>query len=320
MADQLTNLFPFWLLLIGAIALRWPQIFIGLNQGNLPVLILTLIMLGMGLTLSLDDFRRVGRLPRAVLTGFCAQYLIMPFLGWAIAAALRLPPALAVGLILVGTCPGGTASNLITYIARADVALSVVMTLASTLAAVVMTPVLTQFLAGAYVPVNGWLLFAQTLQVVILPVAIGVALNRWAPRLVRQVLPIAPLLSVVGICLICAATFSANAEAILQQGRQMLLGVFLLHSLGFALGWGFAKLCGYSQAIARTIAIEVGMQNSGLAIILARQAFPLLPLAAAVGAISGVMHSLIGSFLAVIWRSQAKRQLEQEQPYNSLTM
>lgn len=320
MADRLTNLFPFWLLVIGAIALRWPQVFIGLNQGNLPVLILTLVMLGMGLTLSLDDFRRVSRLPKAVLTGFCAQYLIMPFLGWAIAAALRLPPALAVGLILVGTCPGGTASNLITYIARADVALSVVMTLASTLAAVILTPLLTQFLAGAYVPVNGWILFAQTLQVVILPIAIGVALNRYAPRLVRQVLPIAPLLSVVGVCLICAATFSANAEAILQQGGQMLLGVCLLHSLGFALGLGFAKLCGYSNAIARTIAIEVGMQNSGLAIILARQAFPLLPLAAAVGAISGVMHSLIGSFLAVIWRSQAQRQPESTQPHNSLTM
>jgi BASS family bile acid:Na+ symporter len=298
-------LFPLWMILSGIAALSWPDRLTPMSQGSLVVLMLAFIMLCMGLTLSVEDFRRIARMPRAVAIGFVAQYSIMPLLGWGVAQALNLPPQFAVGLILVGCCPGGTASNLVTYIAGADVALSVVMTVCSTLAAVVFTPLLTQLYAGALVPVDSWLLFTQTLQVVIIPVVLGVALNSWAPRLVASIMPIAPLLSVIGVCFICAVMFAAHAPAILDHGLELILAVGLLHGGGFLFGYYFAKAFGYEHQSARTISIEVGMQNSGLAIVLAKQAFPLLPLAPIVGAVSAVMHSLLGSVLAVLWRTQS---------------
>jgi BASS family bile acid:Na+ symporter len=300
--QRLTLLFPLWMILSGAIALHWPRWLATMNQGSLMVLLLAFIMLCMGLTLTAGDFRRIARMPREVLIGFAAQYSIMPALAWTVAQGLGLPPHFALGLILVGCCPGGTASNLVTHIAGADVALSVVMTVCSTLAAVAATPLLTQLLAGAMVPVDAWLLFKQTVQVVILPVVLGVLLNRWAPRLVAAIMPVAPVLSVMGVCFICAVVIAANAGAILEYGLQLILAVALLHAGGFLIGYHFARMFGCQHRSARTISIEVGMQNSGLAIVLAKQAFPLLPLAPVVGAISAVMHSLLGSLLAVIWR------------------
>ncbi|MBA4143495.1 MAG: bile acid:sodium symporter family protein [Nitrosospira sp.] len=305
MLQKLTLLFPLWMVSAGAVALCWPEWLIALNQGPLLVLILAFIMLCMGLTLTFDDFRRIARMPRMVAAGFAAQYTIMPLMAWAVAHTLALPPYFTVGLILVGCCPGGTASNLVSYIAGADVALSVVMTVCSTLAAVFFTPLLTQLLVGAMVPVDTWLLFKQTLQVVIVPVILGVLLNRWAPRLVTRVMPFAPLLSVLGVCFICAVVIAANVEAILNHGFRLMLAAALLHGSGFLIGYNFARVLGFHRQSARTISIEVGMQNSGLAIVLARQAFPLLPLAPVVGAVSAVMHSLLGSLLAVLWRRRS---------------
>jgi BASS family bile acid:Na+ symporter len=157
------------------------------------------------------------------------------------------------------------------------------------------------------VPVDTWLLFKQTLQVVIIPVVLGVLLNQWVPRAVAGVMPVAPLLSVIGVCFICAVVFAANAEAILAYGGELVLATALLHGGGFLMGYSFAQMLGYQGQSARTISIEVGMQNSGLAIVLAKQAFPLLPLAPVVGAVSAVMHSLLGSLLAVLWRTRAPR-------------
>lgn len=305
MLQRLALLFPLWMILSGVIALYRPDWLIAMNLGPVMVLILAFIMLCMGLTLTLEDFGRIARMPKAVAIGFAAQYSIMPLLAWGVAHALDLPPQFAVGLILVGCCPGGTASNLVTYIAGADVALSVVMTVCSTLAAVILTPLLTQLFAGAMVPVDTWLLFKQTFQVVIIPVVLGVLLNRWAPRLVMRVMPVAPLLSVMGVCFICAVVLAANAEAILKHGLQLILAAALLHGGGFLIGYNFARIFGCQQQSARTISIEVGMQNSGLAIVLAKQAFPLLPLAPVVGAVSAVMHSLLGSLLAVLWRARS---------------
>ncbi|CAE6511959.1 Uncharacterized sodium-dependent transporter YocS [Nitrosomonas nitrosa] len=302
MLQRLTLLFPLWTILASIFALFWPEWWAPLNQGSLMVLILAFIMLCMGLTLSFDDFHRIVHMPKAVAIGFIAQYTIMPLLAWGIAYTLGLPPHFAVGLILVGCCPGGTASNLVTYIAKADVALSVVMTVCSTLAAVILTPLLTELFAGALVPVDTWMLFKQTFQVVIIPVVLGVLLNRWAPTLVQRVIPLAPLLSVLGVCVICAVVFAANAESILKHGSELILAAALLHGGGFLLGYQLARIVGYSNQSARTISVEVGMQNSGLAIVLAKQAFPLLPLAPVVGAVSAVMHSILGSLLAVRWR------------------
>ncbi|MCO6428608.1 bile acid:sodium symporter family protein [Nitrosomonas communis] len=304
MLQQLTLLFPLWAIVASAMALCWPHWFAPLNQGSIMVSMLAFIMLCMGLTLTFDDFRRIMRIPKAVVIGFVAQYSIMPLLAWGIASALNLPPHFAIGLILVGCCPGGTASNLVTYIAKADVALSVLMTVCSTLAAVIFTPLLTHLFAGALVPVDSWMLFQQTLQVVIIPIILGVLLNRWAPQLVQRVMPVAPLLSVLGVCVICAVVFAAHAVSILNHGAELILAAVLLHGGGFLLGYYFARAAGCSSHSARTISVEVGMQNSGLAIVLAKQAFPLLLLAPVVGAVSAVTHSLLGSMLAVLWRTR----------------
>ena len=266
---------------------------------------LAVIMIGMGITLEFNDFRRVARMPRQVAIGVITHFTIMPLLGWSIARGFELEPQLAVGLILVACCPCGTASNVVNYIARSDVALSVLMTLCSTFAAVVMTPLLTQWLAGAYVDVDGWSLFINTLQVVAAPVLLGMVLNRYTPRLVRTVLPAAPLLSVTVIALICASIIGSNAQTVKDAGLRLLGAVALLHGGGFALGYWLARLLRLDEIVCRTISIEVGMQNSGLGAVLARSSFPQLALAPVPAAISASFHSIIGSLLAAWWRLAA---------------
>lgn len=296
-----TNLFPLWVLLGGVAALIHPPLFTWF-RGPFIVWGLAIIMLGMGVTLSVDDFKRVLKMPRAIAVGFAAQYLIMPALGWSIARLLRLDTPLAVGLILVACCPGGTASNVVTYLARANVALSVLMTMCSTFAAIVLTPLLTKWLAGTYVPVDAWSLFFDTIKVVLAPLLLGLFLHHAFPRAVRAVLPAAPLVSVVVIALICASVIGQRAGDIRQSGGLLLGAVFLLHAGGFALGYIFARLFGYDETIRRTISIEVGMQNSGLGVVLAQNNFPQMPATATPCAISAVFHSVIGSLLAGLWR------------------
>jgi BASS family bile acid:Na+ symporter len=277
-------------------------------RGEAIVVGLAVIMLGMGITLSVDDFARVATRPGTVAAGFVAQFLIMPTAGWLVATLCDLETPFAVGLILVACCPGGTASNVVTYIARADVALSVLMTTCTTLGAVVLTPLLTKLLAGRLVEVDAWGLFFSTLQVVVLPVAAGVAINRWLPGVVRTVMPIAPLVSVLTIALVCASIIGQNAAAVTASGPRLLLAVALLHTIGFGVGHLFARLLGYDRTVARTISIEVGMQNSGLGVVLAQKHFPAEPLTAVPCAISSVVHSVIGSLLAGWWRLRADDQ------------
>jgi len=299
-----TNAFPLWVLAGGVVALFHPAWFTWFS-GPWIVWGLAVIMLGMGLTLTFDDFRSVGRMPKAVLLGFVGQYTIMPFLGWAVAKLLVLDTPFAVGLILIACCPGGTASNVVTYLARANVCLSVVMTLCSTLAAVFMTPLLTSWLAGTLVKVDAWGLFFSTFQVVVLPVIIGVIVNRWAPRLVRRTLAALPLVSVLVIALICSSIIGGSAPAIRGAALRLLGAVFLLHAGGFALGYAFARATGFDRIVARTVSIEVGMQNSGLGVVLARRHFAD-PLTAVPCAISSVFHSVIGSVLAGWWRWRSR--------------
>lgn len=296
----LANLFPVWVVLGGLLALMHPPWFTWFGSGAI-TWGLAVIMLGMGITLSVDDFKAVARMPRAVATGVAAQYLIMPLLGWSLAHLLSLPTAYAVGLILVSCCPGGTASNVVTFIARANVALSVLMTMCSTFAAVAMTPLLTKGLAGTLVPVPAWGLFLSTVQVVLVPLVLGLTLHHLAPRVVRAVLPAAPLVSVLTIVLICASIIGGSAPAVKASGGKLLLAVGLLHAGGFGLGYGFARLFGYEELVRRTVSIEVGMQNSGLGVVLARGHFAD-PLTAVPCAISATFHSVIGSVLAGLWR------------------
>ncbi|RLS35045.1 MAG: bile acid:sodium symporter family protein [Planctomycetota bacterium] len=299
--DRLANAFPVWVLLACGLALLWPEMF-SWFRGNAIVVGLAVIMLGMGLTLSIDDFRRVASRPGAVVAGCIGQFLIMPLAGWGVATALGLETPFAVGLILVACCPGGTASNVVTYLARADVALSVIMTTCTTLAAVVLTPLLTKFLAGRLIEVDALGLFLSTLQVVVLPVVGGMAVNRWLPGVVACVLPGAPLVSVITIALVCASVIGQNAPAVRSAGPRLLVAVGLLHAIGFAVGYLWARLFGYDRTISRTISIEVGMQNSGLGVVLAQRHFPAEPLTAVPCAISSVVHSCIGSLLAGWWR------------------
>ncbi|WP_341326707.1 bile acid:sodium symporter family protein [Methylotuvimicrobium sp. KM2] len=299
--NLLANLFPFWVIACSGLALFFPAWFTWFS-GPMIVWGLAIIMIGMGITLSFEDFRRVTRTTRPGLIGVVAQFAVMPLLGWAIAYGFSLNPQLAVGLILVACCPGGTASNVVSYIANADVALSVLMTMCSTFAAVVMTPLLTHWLAGAYVPVDAWSLFFNTLQVVILPVLSGMLLNRYTPRLVQAVTPIAPLVSVMVIALICASIIGANASTIKDSALSLLSAVALLHLGGFTIGYAMARLMKLEEKAARTISIEVGMQNSGLGAVLAQSSFAQMALAPIPSAISASFHSIIGSMLAAWWR------------------
>jgi BASS family bile acid:Na+ symporter len=299
--EIVANLFPVWVLAACSLALFRPECFTWF-RGDAIVVGLGVIMLGMGITLSLDDFARVATRPTTVAVGFLGQFIIMPAAGWSVAQTFALEPPLAAGLILVACCPGGTASNVVTAIARADVALSVLMTACTTLGAVVLTPLLTKLLAGRLVEVDALGLFLSTLQVVVLPVAAGVAINRWLPGAVRLAAPVAPLVSVVVIALVCASITGQNAAAIRTSGPQLLAAVVAVHAIGFAVGHLFARLLGYDRIVARTISIEVGMQNSGLGVVLAQKHFPAEPLAAVPCAISSVVHSVIGSLLAAWWR------------------
>lgn len=301
----LTNAFPIWVLVCCALALVVPEGFTWF-RGPWIVWGLAVIMLGMGLTLKLEDFRGIRTMPKPVLIGFMGQYTIMPFLGWGLGIGLGLPTEYAVGLVLVACCPGGTASNVVTFITKADVCLSVVMTACSTLAAMVMTPLLTTTLVGTRVPVDALGLFLSTVQVVFIPVALGVLLNRFWPRAVHRVLPVAPLVSVVVIALICASIIGQRVDEVKACAGGLLLAVFLLHVGGFALGYGISRGLRLSERSARTVSIEVGMQNSGLGVVLANKHFinPAtgIALAAVPCAISAVMHSVIGSVCAGYWR------------------
>lgn len=289
------------------LALIHPTLFTWFS-GPLITLGLGFIMLGMGLTMQLDDFRRVLQTPQRVLWGVLLQFFVMPFLGWFLSRMFRLPAPFAVGLILVASCPGGTASNVISFLAKVDVPLSVTMTTVSTFTAVAMTPLLTKWLAGSLIHVDAWGLFLGTLQVVVLPVALGVIFNRFFPAMVRKVLPAAPLVAVMFIVLIVSSVVGAGKAQILNCGFRLIGAVFSLHAFGFLMGYLLAKIALRDEIVARTISIEVGMQNSGLGVVLARNNFTS-PLVAIPSAISSVFHSIIGSALASFWRRLAQRSL-----------
>ncbi|GAQ91177.1 BILE ACID-SODIUM SYMPORTER FAMILY PROTEIN [Klebsormidium nitens] len=305
-SSVLTNAFPVWVALSCALALYRPTLFTWI-QGQLTIWALGLTMLGMGTTLSFDDFKLALRIPKSFLAGVALQYTVMPALGYLIAHFLGLPHHFAVGIILVACCPGGTASNIVTFLAQGNVALSVLMTAASTFLAVVMTPLLTAWLAGTLVAVDAWGLFSSTLQVVLLPVLLGAALNRAFPLATAAIGHVAPLFAVFTVAAICGSAIGANAAAIWASGASLALAVFLLHSGGFCLGYTLAKLLGLDESSARTISIEVGMQNSVLGVVLATQNFPN-PLTAAPCAVSSVCHSVIASVLAGVWRMADRRK------------
>ncbi len=273
--------------------------------------LLGIVMFGMGLTLKPNDFRILFSHPKDVLIGTVAQFLIMPLLAFLLVKAFSLTPELAVGVILVGTCPGGTSSNVMTYLAKGDVALSVGITSASTILAPVMTPLLTYVYAGKTVDVNMLSMFLSIIQVVLLPIAIGFAVNRFFSRFAEKAIDVLPLVSTLAIVAIVGAVVSANAARLMGCGLLILIIVVLHNLLGYALGYAAAKLLKMDTTKRRAVAIEVGMQNSGLATSLATVHFAQYPLATIPGAVFSVWHNVSGAILANVFLRRTERK---EQP------
>lgn len=297
-SNKITAAFPYLVSLAAALSLVYPPLFTWF-QGPFITLGLGGIILGMGLTLKWGDFIKVGKTPKWIVLGLLLQFTLMPLLGWAIAFLFELPPFFAVGLILVSCCPGGTASNVIVYLAKADVALSVSMTALSTLSAIIATPILTSFLSGSYISVEANSLFMSTLKVVLLPIALGLILNQFYPAITKRIIPFAPPAAVTLIIFIVASIIGQGKDIILSSGFQLMLALMLLHFLGFLLGFFICFLIFKNATVAKTIAIEVGMQNSGLGVVLARENFSH-PSVAIPAALSSLIHSLYGSLFVAL--------------------
>lgn len=298
--SAIVRLFPLWVTVAGVAALVYPPAFTWFLDYGLVTPGLQIIMLGMGLTLEFSDFARVARTPAPILWGVLLQYTVMPLVGWGSSYLFDLPTPFAVGLILVCCCPGGTASNVIAYLAKADVALSVSMTAFSTMLAAACTPLLTTWLVGSRVDVDARGLLVTTAEVVLLPVVIGLVLRRYLPKVTEKILPFAPAAAVVMIVLIVAAILGAQKDAVLESGWRLLAAVVTAHTVGFFLGYVFGGLAGGFGNVARTISIEVGMQNSGLGAVLAQAHFAN-PLTAIPSALSAMTHCIIGSAVAAWW-------------------
>ncbi|MEM4657928.1 MAG: bile acid:sodium symporter family protein [Candidatus Methanosuratincola sp.] len=296
-----TGCFALWMLLFALFAFLVPSSLSRLTHVIPPLL--GVVMFGMGATLTGEDLRRVIARPVDVAVGTVAQYTFMPLIGYAVSSVLGLPPPLAVGVVLVGACPGGTASNVVTYLARGDLALSVTLTALSTFLAPILTPLLTYLLGGEWVsvPVKG--LFASTAEVVLLPVSLGLGLRRILNGKAELLAEAAPLVSALGIVFIVGVIVAANAGSIGASGPTLALAVVLHNALGFAAGFLVARALGMESTKVRAVSIEVGMQNSGLAVALASAHFGAL--AALPGAVFSIWHNVAGSLLAWWWRRRA---------------
>lgn len=300
----LVNNMALFVLLIGVVGAVRPQTltWVGPYVGWL----LGVVMFGMGMTLTFQDFKRVLQRPWEVLLGVVAQFLIMPLAAWFLVWLFALPPELAIGVVLVGTCPGGTASNVISYLAKGDVALSVSMTMATTLLAPVVTPTLTWLLAGSWIEVSFTAMMISIAQMVLLPLLLGLTAHHFFERTVEKILPVMPVVSVVTIVLLVGGVVALGAESLLDVGLLMAAIVVLHNAFGLVLGYGMARLFRLDSKKARTVSIEVGMQNSGMAASLAVLYFS--PAAAIPGAIFSVWHNISGSIVANYFARRDERK------------
>ena len=293
-------------LLVAALALLVPASFVWMDtQAINPML--GAIMFGMGLTLRWEDFRVVFSRPKDVIVGCLAQFTVMPLLAWLLARAFSLDEALTVGVVLVGCCPGGTASNVITYLAKGDLALSVGMTGVSTLLAPVLTPLLVWLLAGKTVDVDVAAMFLSILWVVILPIVAGLLVKRLLPKLTEQATAYLPALSSLAIAAIVLIIIAASAHKLLSGGL-VIVAVVMLHNIGgLSIGYLIARLLGLSWPKRKALSIEVGMQNSGLASSLATLHFAAYPMATIPGAVFSVWHNISGAIVARFYASRIKK-------------
>ncbi|WP_144510968.1 bile acid:sodium symporter family protein [Bacillus sp. FJAT-22090] len=295
--------FAFLVIAVAVIAFLIPDTF--LPFGKYITILLGVVMFGMGLTLKAVDFKLILTHPKPVIIGVLAQFIIMPLTAFAIAYILQLPSELAAGLVLLGSVPGGTASNVMVYLAKGNVPLSITMTSFSTILAPLLTPLLLLLLAGQWMPVNALSMFMSIVQVIIFPIALGLLVKKLMPTVVEKSLNVVPLISVLAIITIVSAVVAGNVNNIASAGFLVFVGVFLHNGAGLLLGFYAAKLMGLSELDRRAISIEVGMQNSGLGVALATA--HLGPLAALPSALGAVWHNISGPILATYWSKRPEK-------------
>jgi bile acid:Na+ symporter, BASS family len=301
------NTFIVWVLLFTALAMVFPGGFTWI--GPYISILLGIIMFGMGLTLSVEDFKAVFKQPFAVFVGVAAQYIIMPGIAYLLAVGLNLPPELAVGVILVGCCPGGTASNVMTYLAKGNIALSLAVSAVATLISPILTPALIYLLASQWLPVDGKDMLMSTVQIVLIPIILGIIFKWLLKDKAEEGAKVLPLVSVIGIVGVISAVVAGNRDQILESGL-LMLGVVILHNLvGLVLGFFISKVCKFPYADQKAIAIEVGMQNSGLAAALATAHFS--PITAVPSAIFSVWHNISGPLVATYWSKKAQKEVKE---------
>ncbi|ALM53351.1 bile acid:sodium symporter family protein [Halomonas huangheensis] len=299
--ERLNRLFPVWAILFALCAAWQPEWFTGLAAQI--QLLLAIIMFAMGLTLSRHDFLGVIRAPLPIVVGLILQFSIMPLAALLVSWLLGLSPELTTGMVLVGATAGGTASNVMTWLAGGNVALSVSMTLVSTLVSVAATPLLTWALVGQSVEVPVWGMFLSIAKLVIAPIALGVVIHHFLGKQIKNVEPALATLAMAAIVLIIAIVVGLNAGRLATLGPMVALAVILHNAIGLAGGYNVGRLLGFDKRTSRTIAIEVGMQNSGLAVSLASQFFTAT--SALPGALFSVWHNVSGSLLAGYWKRRA---------------
>ena len=306
---QISNFFGKYMsvivLVVAALALFFPKSVSFIKTTYVNYLLMT-AMFCMGITLKIEDFKVLFTRPKDIAIGAIAQFTIMPLLAFLLSLAFRLPPELAIGVILVGTCPGGISSNVITYLAKGDVPLSVGMTSVSTILAPLATPLLTLLYAGEKIDVNAVSMFISILQVVIAPIVLGFVINKFLHKFVEHFKDVLPLISVVAVVAIVAAVVSANSQRLMEVGHLVVIVIIIHNTLGYMLGYFLGKVCKFNNAKCKTISIEVGMQNAGLASSLASTHFAYMALAAVPGAIGSVWHCISGSIVANIMAARTK--------------
>lgn len=301
-----TMMFPIWALISATTAFFFPSTLSWMTTSQFEQGV-GLLMLSMGLSLSLDDFKKCAQQPIPILLGFFCQYSILPILAYTISHLMSLPPSLATGMIILGSCPGGQASNVATYVAHGSVSLSVLMTTVSTIAAAVMTPLLSTLLAGQYIPVNGLALAESTAKLVLLPTVAGVILNEMIPKKIDIIRPAMPLVALFLTVVLCAVPV-AQVQKVLQLNGSAVIGpVVLLHSMGYLLGYLLPKSLKFSETISRTVSIETGMQSAAMAYALSTKHFADI-MVAVPASVSIVIMVWMGAALASIWRTMPPRQ------------
>lgn len=306
-SDFFGTYMAFIVLAVAALALFAPGMCLWVQTSWVNYLLMV-VMFGMGLTLKLDDFKLVFTRPKDIIVGCLAQFTVMPILAWILGKVFQLDPALMAGVVLVGTCPGGTSSNVITYLSKGDVPLSVGMTSVNTLLAPFLTPAITYFLLRTTVTVDMVSMFMSIVKVVILPIALGFVINKMFGKTTQKMVKVLPSVSVIAICLIVAAVVSHNAEKIMSTGVLVFVVVILHNLLGYACGFLVGKLLQLNIAKTKALSIEIGMQNSGLATSLAGTAFPTLAMATVPGAVFSVWHNISGAVLADIYNRWTEKQ------------